>query len=239
MSSRALAPLGRIDEATKRLVETVSGLADEQVAGSTLIPPRTRGHVITHVARAADSLCRLLEGARTAVEIPQYASMHARDAEIEAGAERPVADLVSDVVSNSARLDTAARSLPEAAWGRRVRLRAGELRTPAGLMGTRLRELEVHHADLAAGYAFADIPDSVARWIVDDIHQTLSLRADTPGMRLEATDAGLAWDVGDGGPVVGGALADLLVRLSGRSPGGAGLSSSAEGGAMPEAPHWI
>ncbi|WP_407549326.1 maleylpyruvate isomerase family mycothiol-dependent enzyme [Streptomyces sp. Pv4-95] len=207
-------------------------------------PHLSTGHVITHVARAADSLCRLLEGARTGMEIPQYASMHAREAEIEAGAERPVTDLVSDVLSSAERLDTAARSLPEAAWGRRVRLRTGELRTPAGLMGTRLRELEIHHADLAAGYAFADIPESVARWIVDDILDALSLRADTPGvkleagMRLEATDAGLAWDVGGGGPVVAGALADLLAWLSGRSPGGAGLATF-RGGALPEAPHWI
>ncbi|WP_282504893.1 maleylpyruvate isomerase family mycothiol-dependent enzyme [Streptomyces rhizoryzae] len=210
--------LGPIDASMARFVRTVGQLTDGQVRSPSLVPPWTRGHVITHVARAADSLCRLLEGARTGEEIPQYANMAARDAEIEAGAGRPVAALLDDVAASAARLDTAVRTLPEAAWQRRVRLRTGELRTPDSLLATRLRELEVHHADLAAGYTFADIPERLARWIIEDIAAAVSRRADAPSLRIEATEgSGLVVEVG---PSPG----------SGGGGGGAAEDGSVEGG---------
>lgn len=244
-----------IDESMARLAGTVAGLSDQQVGGATLIPPWTRGHVLTHVARAADSLCRLLEGARTGVNIPQYASMEARAAEIEAGARRPVAALAEDVAATAVRFGEAVHALSEEAWERQVRMRTGELRTPASLISARLRELEIHHADLDAGYTFADIPQDTARWIVDDIADALARREGTPAMRIEATDvpftrvigagvgAGAGGEVGGevaggGGLVIMGALADVLAWLTGRSPDGAGLTAPGTVG-VPKAPYWI
>ena len=52
------------------------------------LPGWTRGHVVTHVARNAEGLCRLLRWARTGIETPMYPSIQARDAAIEAGAGR-------------------------------------------------------------------------------------------------------------------------------------------------------
>ncbi|MFD8543942.1 maleylpyruvate isomerase N-terminal domain-containing protein [Streptomyces sp. NPDC059649] len=186
-----------LDASMARLAGTVAGLTDEQVGAATLIPPWTRGHVLTHLARATDSLCRLLEGARTGVAIPQYPSMAARAAEIDAGADRPVAALAEDLAGSAERFAEALRALPEAAWERRVRMRTGETRTPAGLMETRLRELEIHHADLDAGYTFADIPAATTRWILDDIVAALA-------RRVAGTDTGA--DSG-GGQDVGGKAA--------------------------------
>lgn len=227
-----------VAESTRRFVATVRSLNDRQVAGATLVPPWTRGHVITHVARATDSLCRLLTWARTGVETPQYASMTARAAEIEAGAGRPVGELVADVLDSAARFEREVRSLPAAAWHAEVRMRTGELRTPAALIPTRLRELEVHHADLAAGYTFADIPPGTARWIIDDLVEALRRRPDTPALRVEATDTDLAHSLGSGtGPTVTGRQSDLLAWLTGRSPG-TGLSASGTEG-VPAAPFWI
>ncbi|MEU9114550.1 maleylpyruvate isomerase family mycothiol-dependent enzyme [Streptomyces sp. NPDC048483] len=227
------------DASMKRFVETVGGLTQQQAGGATLIPPWTRGHVITHVARASDSLCRLLEGARTGVEIPQYASMAAREEEIEAGAGRPVAALLEDVLAGAVRFDEAVRTLPEEAWRRRVRLRTGELRTPASLVATRLRELEVHHADLAAGYAFGDVPKSAARYVIDDVIGALAGRDGVPGMRIEATDGNLVRDIGGGGgPVIKGSTGDLLAWITGRGEAVVQLSVSGATD-VPEAPYWI
>ncbi|MCB5906871.1 maleylpyruvate isomerase family mycothiol-dependent enzyme [Streptomyces pinistramenti] len=226
-----------VRESTKRFVGTVSGLTERDVRGPSLVPPWTRGHVITHVARAADSLCRLLEWARTGVETPQYASMDARAAEIEDGARRPVAVLVDDVVESAARFDAAVRALPGPAWLRHVRPRTGELCSPERLVAMRLRELEVHHADLAAGYTFADVPEPAARWIIDDIVAAQARRDGTQALRIEATDAGLVREWGTGGPVVSGPLAGLLAWLSGRAAGESSAVSGAEG--IPEAPYWI
>ncbi|MCE4942070.1 maleylpyruvate isomerase family mycothiol-dependent enzyme [Streptomyces albulus] len=229
--------MGPISAATDRFVKTVAALADADVAGTTLVPPWTRGHVITHVARATDSLCRLLAWARTGVETPQYASMDARAAEIEAGARRPVRELVADVQASAERFDHAVRALPDAAWSYEVRMRTGELRTPAALLPTRLRELEVHHVDLAAGYAFADVPPEAARWIIDDLFAAQRRRTGIAPLRIAASDSDLALELGVGGPTVTGPQAELLGWLTGRTTG-AGLSSS-EPGPVPRAPYWI
>ncbi|MFF7409336.1 maleylpyruvate isomerase family mycothiol-dependent enzyme [Streptomyces lydicus] len=229
--------LGPLATSTDRFVRTVTALTDADIRGATLVPPWTRGHVITHVARAGDSLCRLLTWARTGVETPQYTGMDARAAEIEAGARRPVDELVADVLASAARFDDALGSLPDAAWDHEVRLRTGEARTPAGLIAARLRELEVHHADLAAGYTFADVPPEAARWIIDDLIEAQRRRESTPPLRIEATDTGLTHELGSGGPTVRGTQADLLGWLTGRT-GGATLTTS-EPGPVPDAPYWI
>ncbi|UKY47456.1 maleylpyruvate isomerase family mycothiol-dependent enzyme [Streptomyces inhibens] len=232
--TEALVP---ITASTDRFVQTVKALNDTEVGGTTLVPPWTRGHVITHVARAADSLCRLLTWARTGVETPQYASMDARAAEIEAGARRPAHELVADVVTSAECFDEAVRSLPDAAWNCEVRMRTGELRTPGTLVLARLRELEIHHADLAAGYGFADVPPKAARWIIDDFVDAQRRREGVPPLRIEATDTDLTHELGTGGPTIRGTQADLLGWLTGRTIG-ATLSTS-QPGPVPTAPYWI
>ncbi|MGW4886972.1 maleylpyruvate isomerase family mycothiol-dependent enzyme [Streptomyces murinus] len=234
---QGLGALDPITASTNRFVATVASLTDAQVEGEALVPPWTRGHVITHVARATDSICRLLAWARTGVETPQYASMDARAAEIEAGARRPVADLLADVRDTAGRFEQAVRTLPSAAWHTEVRMRTGELRTPTTLILARLRELEIHHADLDAGYGFSDIPVGAARWIIDDIVEALARRPETPALRLEATDTGLVHALGADGPTVRGRQADILAWLSGRSPGTALTASGAD--EVPAAPFWI
>lgn len=42
----------------------------------------------------------------------------------------------------------------------------------------------MHHADLAAGYTFADVPPEAARWIIDDIVAAQRRRS---GVLCEAT----------------------------------------------------
>ncbi|MFE0190529.1 maleylpyruvate isomerase family mycothiol-dependent enzyme [Streptomyces sp. NPDC058989] len=229
--------LGPIAASTDRFVQSVKGLSNAEVGAGTLVPPWTRGHVVTHVARAADSLCRLLTWARTGVETPQYTDMDARAAEIEAGARRPVDELVADVLASAERFADAVRTLPEAAWAYEVRMRTGELRTPGALVPTRLRELEVHHVDLATGYTFAEVPPQAARWIIDDLLAAQRRRQGVPPLRVEATDTGLTHELGTGGPTVRGAQADLLGWLTGRTDGSR-LSTSGPG-PVPRAPYWI
>jgi len=232
-----LVALGPVAASTERFLESVRSLSDARVTGSTLIPPWTRGHVITHVARAADSYRRLLSGAIDGVQTPQYPSMAFRADQIGAGAQRSVVELVTDVAESSALFEQMMRTLPEHAWFAEVRMRPGELRPPAALPLIRLREVEVHHVDLAVGYTFADIPPDTARWVIDDILMELGRRAEIPAVRLNATDTGLSRELGAGAPLVSGTQADLLAWLSGRSPG-TGLSAE-RAGSIPSAPYWI
>lgn len=55
--------------------------------------------------------------------------------QIEEGARRSVAELVADLIGSSARFDEMMRTLPEPAWRTAVRMRPGELRAPASLLG--------------------------------------------------------------------------------------------------------
>jgi maleylpyruvate isomerase len=228
-----VAALRRVAEATERLAGSVAALRDPEARAASGIPPWTRGHVVTHVARAADSYRRLLGGAVSGEPVPQYPSMAWRAEQIEQGAHRPVAELVADLRQASDRFAATLRALPAPAWRARVRMRPGELREPAALPLIRLRELEVHHVDLATGYRFADIEPVVAEWIVDDILMELRRRDPVPPLRLVATDTGLVRELGRGGPRVRGPQPELLAWLSGRSDG------SALSGSPDPAPSWI
>ena len=49
------------------------------MAGPSLLPGWSRGHVLTHLARNADGAVNLLTWARTGVETPQYVSQEQRE----------------------------------------------------------------------------------------------------------------------------------------------------------------
>ncbi|GAA2504087.1 hypothetical protein GCM10010198_69950 [Nocardia seriolae] len=87
-------------------------------------------------------------------------------------------------------------SPPPEAWDRTVRPRTGEPRTPETLIPMGLRELEIHHTDLNAGYTFTDIPQDAARWILDDIADAFSRRTPaSPSLLLRATDTDFQRDL--------------------------------------------
>lgn len=243
MTGKGVDWLAPIEASTRRFLATVEALPEDAIAGDSLIPPWTRGHVISHVCRASDSLVRLLTWARTGIETPQYASMDARAAEIEAGARRPVARQAADVAASAERFAEAVRALTAAAWQSPVRPRTGELRTPETLVPMWLRELEIHHADLNAGYSFGDIPWSAARWILDDIADALARReSGSPALLLRATDSDFRRDLtGDRRAAVEivGAQADLLGWLSGRVPAEASGLRAGRAQPVPAAPTWI
>nr|BFE80380.1 hypothetical protein GCM10020093_029810 [Planobispora longispora] len=117
---------------TDRLVATVARLSDADLTAPSRLPGWTRGHLITHIARNADSLVNLTEWARTGVERPQYPSVESRDADIAAGAVRPAKEQLADLEESAARLATAFRDLPPRAWSAMV----GGMRPPRTPPGT-------------------------------------------------------------------------------------------------------
>lgn len=85
-AATADARLAAVAEATGHLLRTVAALDPAAVTGPSALPGWTRGHILAHLARNADSLLNLLEAARTGTDIPQYATLEARDQGIEDGA---------------------------------------------------------------------------------------------------------------------------------------------------------
>ncbi|GAA3447484.1 maleylpyruvate isomerase family mycothiol-dependent enzyme [Planomonospora venezuelensis] len=235
---------------TGRLLSTVAGLSDADLAEPSRLPGWTRGHLITHVARNADSLVNLVDWARTGVETPQYPSVAARDADIAAGASRPVKEQLADLEESSARLAAAFRDMPAAAWSAMVSGMQPPPHPAWYLLVRRVRETEIHHVDLGAGYDCSDWPEPFVRRELHDAMVSWSRELSTVSeIVVEEVKDGdkhrQVWrDLGSG-PVVQGDARTLLAWVTGRSAG-AGLRVMREGdtgnrpaaGPLPSPPPW-
>lgn len=156
----ALINLGPAKKSHLRLHRTLAGMAADDARRPSLLPGWTVGHVLTHLARNADSFVRLLEAAAQGEVADQYAGGNdQRAADIEAGAGRPLPELVDDVVTAAARLEQTWEATTEDVW------RAGRGRMASGVWPVselpfrRWREVEIHHVDLGLGYGPEDWPD--------------------------------------------------------------------------------
>ncbi|WP_433197606.1 maleylpyruvate isomerase family mycothiol-dependent enzyme [Nocardia sp. CA-107356] len=230
--------LDTVAAATSRLLDTIRGLDDDMTVPS-LLPGWTRGHLLAHVARNADSLVNLLLWARTGIETPQYASMFIRDADIDAGAPRPLADQLTDNEAAANRWLGLAQTTPAEAWAATVRTRQGRPIPATEVIWMRLQEVEIHHVDLAADYQPTDWPgDFVARLLpraAADLTKAMAAAADpAPAFEVHTTGTDFTATIGTGSPdhTITGSAAGVLAWLLGRSEG-ADLS-----GALPTLPSW-
>ncbi|MFE5582429.1 maleylpyruvate isomerase family mycothiol-dependent enzyme [Kitasatospora sp. NPDC056531] len=221
-SAAALATerIGLVEAGTRRMLETVSALLPEAVAEPSALPGWTRGHVLAHIARNADSLVNLLTGARTGTDIPQYASEQARDQGIEDGAGRPLDAQLADLRESHERFAAAVALMDPEDWAADVRHRSGVVFPACDLVWKRLGELEYHLVDLGADYSPAEWPEEFA---VTEFHK-LALKlhgTELPAVELVAEDTGDRGLIGSGdiALTVRGPLRSLLAWLSGRSDG--------------------
>lgn len=205
-------------QATERLVATAAGLAAEQITGPSLLPGWTRGHVLSHVARNADAMARVLVGAREGRQVPFYDSQEARDRDIAEGAGRPAREQAEDVQASAARFAEAMAAMPEQAWSVELSLR--DRAFPASALPLwRLAEVEYHHADLDAGYTPGHWPAGFVAREVDALAARFA-EADMPGVLVRDSDTAKEYAIGRPGErryTVAGSSAALLAWLSGRA----------------------
>lgn len=112
--------------AHQRLLSSLDGLTDNECREPSLLPGWSRGHVLTHLARNADSHTHLLIAAGNGDIAEQYpGGIQARNQAIEDGSNRSAVDLTKDVRSSIYAL--------EAAWaGATLTTWAGEGRNARG-----------------------------------------------------------------------------------------------------------
>jgi maleylpyruvate isomerase len=145
--------------AHRRLFSTLRSVDEETVRRPSRLPGWTVGHVLTHLARNADSHVRMLLAADRGESVEQYAGgAEQRAADIEAGAGRPRDALVTDVGQASLDLETVWAETSPNGWAGHG-LSRGRPWPCVDLPFNRWREVEVHHVDLGLGYQPADWPD--------------------------------------------------------------------------------
>jgi maleylpyruvate isomerase len=204
--------------ATDRLLTGLAELSDADLRAPSLLPGWSRGHVVAHLCRNADAVTNLVDWAATGHERPMYTSQAARDAAIEAGAGRPVAEQLADAEESSERFLAAARALPRERWEIEVTRVPGSEPFPVRRVAAMRRtEVEVHHADLGATYTAADWPKDFLDHLVS--RRRRELAAAGVALVLDLTDRGEEVVTGRDGPRVTGATADVVWWLLGRGRG--------------------
>ena len=220
--------LDAVAEQTSALLRTARAVDDPHAP--SLCAGWTRGHVLTHVARNADGLSALVRSAVDGTGETMYLSPEARDADIDAGADRSGPALVDDVERTAAALaDQLPRLGPDQAELRLERTPGLFLLKGKNVPFMRLRELVFHHVDLEAGFGFADVDPDVQRLLLDEEVRRLRASDPAPDLTLRTPD-GDEWSVGVGTASVTGERGALLGWL------GRGLTTGLTGDPLPRLP---
>ncbi len=133
----------------------LGGLDEVDPTTPSQLPGWTVGHVLTHIARNADSHRSMLAGH---AQYPH--GREGRDADIEAGAGRPWVELVDDVAASNLALETAWDAHDD--WDATSETVGGPRPTEL-LPLLRQREVEIHRVDLGLGYRLDDLPADYVR----------------------------------------------------------------------------
>jgi maleylpyruvate isomerase len=232
-----LVALDLLDGAAARVNRTVDGLLDPEWRGPSLLPGWSRAHVVAHLALNAEALAGALHGVVSGEPAPMYASDDRRDTDIDDVASARPSEIRNRLLGATTALHDAFAALPEEAWDQRVdRTPGGRSMRAASLPSMRVRELEIHHVDLDAGYTRAQWSAGLTELLLD----AMAKRVSEQSFEVKPLGSTRTWVFGTPEaeypvPVVTGPAADIGWWLTGR-PAPETLSCSR--GALPEIGAW-
>lgn len=228
--------LERLHHSEQHLLLTVDSLRGDAWAEPSVLPGWTRAHVAAHLALNAEGLAGAVDGLAHELDVPVYESDERRDADIEELASADAAEIRERLFAAGQTLQKALRTLDEDQWSRTIpRLPGGPAWAVAALPSTRRREVEIHHADLDAGYAHSEWPEDFAVELLDLVAEDRANSPDDPRFTIRATDTVRAWSIGAEQPVVEGTASDLGWWLVGR---GDGRGLTCDAGELPRLGPW-
>jgi len=217
-TSTTLPLLDETRAATTRYLAALTGLDDASLRAPSRLPGWSRAHVVAHLSRNADAFTRVLAAASAGEPAAMYRTQRARDEEIEETVSSLGAEaLLADARDAATRLDDALRG-----YGGDLRASYARLEgerpdfTLDGLCHRRRCEVEIHHADLDAGYSHSDWPPRFCEILL----ASMTKREWPEPFTVSPTDLDGTWAYGEGdGPTVSGTAADLGWWLTGRGDG--------------------
>jgi maleylpyruvate isomerase len=170
----------------ERMLATIAPLDDATMLRPSLLAEWTVAHLLTHLARNADSHWRRTRGAIEGVVVDQYpGGFEERSAEIEAGAGRRADAVIADVGAATGRLMDAWSDVPDFAWSNITRDATGRERPLHELPTRRWLEVEIHVVDLGAGPTHRDWPDAFVATRIPEMRGGATTRL-APGDTLPA-----------------------------------------------------
>lgn len=230
------ASIEAVRDATARVEAAVARFREDRgldaFTATSRLPGWTVGHVVTHLARNADGLRRVLVGARVEQQLLPYDSPQARADDIERGATRSTDTVALDLLAADRHLAETIDDLPQHTWAFEIDLGRGGPAPAAVVLATRLGELELHHDDLGVDAGLDLLTDAQAGRLLAAIQHSYVRTREVPAMTLDP-DGAAPILVRGGGPLVSGTNLGLVRWLSGRDA--AGVRSE---GPLPDLPPW-
>ncbi len=229
--------IDELHEATQRLVRTIDAVTDEEYAAASRLPDWSRAHVVAHLALNGEGLAGALTGVVQGEPVAMYASQERRDSDIEELAGAEPALLRERLLASTTLLADALAAVPDEAWSTRIERTPGSdgTFTAYAVPGMRLREVEIHHADLGLGYTRADWPVSFSARLLDAMVKRDDWAEPFTAAPVDLDRTWQCGDVAEGSPTISGTAADLAWWLTGRGDGD-GLTS--DDGDLPRIEEW-
>jgi len=166
-------------ESHQRLLQSLDSLTDDQCREPSALPGWTRGHVLSHLARNAESHVHVLQCAARGEVGEQYVGgAKARKEGIESHAHDSAESLVSAVRKSIYALEGQWAATNSEGWQGHGVNSAGASIAMSEIVFLRWREVEVHHADLSLAFTFADWNSTYVRYELD--RQVMMWRASKP-----------------------------------------------------------
>ncbi|HWD82118.1 MAG TPA: maleylpyruvate isomerase family mycothiol-dependent enzyme [Kribbella sp.] len=210
MSDHRTRALTDVRATAEQLLALTADLDDATARGASVLPGWTRGHVITHIAYFSEAMTRQVDEALQGRLIEVYdGGRPARDAAIEAGADRPAAELRTHLTRAVTTLLASWDKVGPTDWPLPILHRNSNL--SAGLRAT-WRELTIHTSDLDLGITPASWSEDFCLHLLDFLRPRTH---DGIHLILQAPQA--TWDNGSGKDItLTGSLTDLTAWYAGR-----------------------
>ncbi|MDJ0105507.1 maleylpyruvate isomerase family mycothiol-dependent enzyme [Rhodococcus erythropolis] len=222
---------------TQSLLVSVDALWESDFNEQSRVSEWTKGQVVTHLARGADTFAdRLAHSCPSLDSAPRDGSANGWDSTV--GGDRPGAVLIGDIVESIDRLSQILEQVSDKDWYHHE----GSDDQTIPLDRTRwlwlwLCEVTVHHVDL--GSHFGELPFDLQATLLDYAVQLVQSRGDWPALAIRPTgiDKVLRIHPSHAAAVeVAGTCADLLAWITGRDRGD-GVSCSVD--PLPARPFWL